>query len=425
MKSRVAITGIGMISPYGVGRDIAWDNLIKGNICYRHLDFLHESGSPVTIGGYLDNFNPEQFIKNRKLLKLMSREAQLASVAAIYALEDSGITPEEIPPERFGIYLGTGLTTGELTELAPIIENSLIDGKINLKAFGEKALCKCSPLLSFKILTNMPVCYISILLNLKGPNMVFNPWSGQVAQSIGEAFREIQNGYLDYALAGGVDSKINPISLTTLSSLEIINKNTLTSSPFGSNGKGVVVSEGGALIILENMELAMKRGARIYAELIGYGQATDYESLRMYPTASHILRRCMESALLDAEISGEDIDYINTSANSHPVADKAEAESLRELFPYSWGSGKSPLINPTKAMTGDFIAGSSSFEFALSAMVLKEQMAPPTVNLKSIERKYGFKYTPEQATKGKINIAMTNSFEMGTTKVSFIIRRFL
>jgi len=424
MKSRVAITGIGLISPYGVGKEIAWNNLVKGNKCFRRLDSLEQCSNLLTIGGYFEDFQSEQFIENRKLLKLMNREAQFAAVAAIQALEDSKINTNSIPPERFGIYIGTGLTTGELDELVPIIENSLVDGRVDMKAFGEKALFRCSPLLSFKILTNMPVCYISILLNIKGPNMVFNPWSGQVAQSIGEAFKEIQSGELDYALVGGADSKINSVSLTTLTNLGVINQSTSLSSPFGSNGNGVVVSEGGALIILENMESAKKRKAKIYAELIGYGQTTDCESLTVYPSSSSILTKCMEDAIIDAGISKEDIDYINPSANSHPIADKTEAEAIKEVF--SNCNEKHPLINPTKAMTGDFMAGASSFEFAISALVLKEQMILPTVNLKDIDKmKYDFRFTSEEATKDEINIAMTNSFEMGNTKVSFILKRFL
>jgi 3-oxoacyl-(acyl-carrier-protein) synthase len=422
MKSRVVITGIGMISPYGVGKEIAWDNLIKGNICFRQQNFFKQYNSPITIGGYLEDFAPENYIENRKLLKLMNREAQFASIAALQAVKDSKINPELIPPDRFGLFIGTGLTSGELHELIPVIENSLVNGKMDMKAFGEKALFKCNPLLSFKILTNMPVCYISILLNIKGPNMVFNPWSGQVAQSIGEAFREIQTGQLDCALVGGTDSKINPISLITLSNLGIVNKHTSTSSPFGINRSGAIVSEGGAFIVLEDIRLAIKRKAEIYAELIGYGQVTDYESPKFYPTSSRILKRCMKEAVNDAEISREEIDYINVSANSHPYGDNTEAEAIRELF--SPSNGKRPLINPTKAMTGDFIAGASSFEFAISSLVLKRQITPPTVNLKTIDRKYGLRFTSEVFAREKINIAMTNSFEMGNTKVSFILRRF-
>ena len=372
---------------------------------------------------YLENFVPGSYIENRKLLKFMNREAQFATIAALQAVKDSKINPELIPPDRFGLFMGTGLTSGELHELIPVIENSLVNGKMDMKAFGEKALFKCSPLLSFKILTNMPVCYISILLNIKGPNMVFNPWSGQVAQSIGEAFREIQAGQLDYALAGGADSKINPISLITLSNLGIVNKHTSTSSPFGINRSGAVVSEGGAFMVLENMQSAIKRKADIYAELIGYGQVTDYESPESYPTSSLILKRCMEEAINDAEISGEEIDYINASANSHPHGDNTEAEAIMGLFSPSHGKNR-PLINSTKAMTGDFIAGASSFEFAISSLVLKSQMTPPTVNLKTIDRRYGLKFTLEVPAREKIDIAMTNSFEIGNTKVSFILRRF-
>jgi 3-oxoacyl-(acyl-carrier-protein) synthase len=204
----------------------------------------------------------------------------------------------------------------------------------------------------------------------------------------------------------------------TLSSLGITNQEVKISSPFGADRCGAVISEGGAFLVLENMELALARKAHIYAELAGFGQSTDSDSVKLYSQFVSPLKKCMQEAIKDAGIDSHEIDYINASANSHLIGDMIEAEAINEVF-----ENNRPLVSSTKAMTGDLVAGSSSFELALAALFLKEQVVPPTVNKNRIDKKINLNFTAEKAQHKELNMVLSNNFEMGNSKVSFILKR--
>ena len=320
MKKRIGITGIGVVSPLGLTVQENWKRICRNESAIEDCHFAGYEAFPHCRCGAIKNFDPTQHIANRRLLKLMNRESQLAFVAADQALKDSGIA-HNYTPDRIGLYLGTGLTSGDMENLIPIVENAIDeDGQFSYSLLGTKALAKCNPLLSFKILPNMALSYISIEQNIQGPNMVFNPWSGNTAQAIMEAKRAIEYGEIDCALVGGCDSKCNYIGFLTFSQMGLLSHKGVI-SPFSSESDGLVLGEGSAFLVLESLENASKRSGHIYAELCGGVSGSDPFSEQIYSYNTFILEEVMSQTFSDAEIQKEEIDAVCVSANSNPIGD--------------------------------------------------------------------------------------------------------
>ncbi|MDD2715524.1 MAG: beta-ketoacyl synthase N-terminal-like domain-containing protein [Candidatus Wallbacteria bacterium] len=417
MKRRVAVTGIGMISPYGVGREINWSSLLAGKTAYGELDFPEKYGIPFHTGGKLTCFEPEKYISQRKLLKYMNREMQMSVVTALEAASDSGLAVKEVPPESIGIYLGTGITSVEIEEILSIAGNSTRDGRMDLERFGSNALPKCDPLLSFKTLLNMPACFISILLGIRGQNLVFNSFGGQVLQSISEAFLDIESGQLESAIAGGVDAKVSFTGFMTLKSFGLINQNASASKPFGTHRKGMIVSEGGACLMLENLENAQRRKAKVYAELIGASTENDLDS-GFIPRKPLYLVNTLNSALNKAGLKPGEIDCILSGACSDPCGDAAEAAAITEVF-----GSNNPQVCSVKGYTGDFIAGAGTFDLAGSALMLNEQTIPPGFDPAEIDTDLNLNLAGRNLQKKKIDTVLCTAFSGGNPKTCFILRR--
>lgn len=409
------ITGIGIISPLGIGSSANWESMTHGVSGIRQASFAGNDSFPHSNCGVVRNFNPQDYIENRKLLKLMNAESKIAVAAGRLALEDAACNGN-YSPERMGLYLGTGLTSGELQELIPLIENSLDEhGNFSYSLLGTKALPNCNPLLSFKLLTNMPLCYVSIIFNIKGPNMIFCPWSGKTAEAVGEGMRAIQHDEIDCALVGGGDSKSNYIGFLSFSKLGLLSQ-LGACCPFDKRSDGIILSEGATMLVLEDLEHAQKRSAHIYAELAGYGIATEPCSASLFSTNPHILLKAMTNALVDAHVSANEIDSLCASANSHPVGDRTEAQAIESCFHETTVSVFAP-----KALTGDMVAAASPFTIAVTALALQKGVIPPMINLD--DKKEHIVFTkPHQR---EVRIAIANSFEMGNSKVSFVLKKCL
>jgi 3-oxoacyl-[acyl-carrier-protein] synthase II len=248
--------------------------------------------------------------------------------------------------------------------------------------------------------------------------MVFNPWAGNNAQGIGEAFRAIQNGELDCALVGGADSKAHYVGFVTFSQHNLLSKKGIC-CPFDENRDGLILSEGSCFLVLEKLEIAQKRDAKIYAEIIGYGEATDWESQGFFSENVQILEKAMKNALNDANIEPYQVDYINASANSHPIGDFTEGKAIMNLF------NNKPVVNSTKALTNELGAASASFELAVCAMAIKNKTIPPTVNLNTPDKRLRLNFGSKETQREEINIGLTNSFELGSSKVTLILRKYL
>lgn len=417
MKKRVVITGIGAVTPLGIGIEENWNNIKRGKQAITQIELPGENVFPHTFCGIVNKFNPSDFIHDRRILKLMNREAMMATAATKLAIEDARLTGL-YSPEQTGLYLGTGLTSGELEDLIPLVENSIDEnGNFSFHRLGSEALPNCNPLLSFKILANMPLCYISILFRIKGSNMVFNPWSGKAAQAIGEGMRAIQQGEVDCAVVGGCDSKCHYIGFMTFSKLGLLSKKGI-SCPFDRRRDGLVLSEGSCTLILENLEKAKSRNAKIYAELSGYATATDTDTESLFTKNPEVLEKTMTQAISDAELETDDIDYICAGANSHPIGDLIEAQAIKVVF-----NNKRPYVNSIKSQTGDLMASAAPFELAVCALSLREGFLPPQVNLQKMDSDIQLRLCRNISERKDIKAALSNSFELGSSKVSLVLRK--
>ncbi len=417
MKKRVVITGIGAVTPLGIGIEENWNNIKSGKQAIAQIELPGKNAFPHTFCGIVNDFDPSDFISERRILKLMNREAMMAAASTKLAFEDAMLNGL-YSPEQTGLYLGTGLTSGELEDLVPIVEKSIDEkGNFSFHRLGSEALPNCNPLLSFKILTNMPLCYISILFRIKGSNMVFNPWSGKAAQAIGEGMRAIQQGEVDCAVVGGCDSNSHYIGFMTFTKLGLLSKKGI-SCPFDRRRDGLILGEGSCMLILENLENAEKRNARIYAELSGYATTTDTDAESLFTKNPEKLEKAMAKAISNAELETDDIDYICAGANSHPTGDLIEAQAIKAVF-----HNKRPYVNSIKSQTGDLMAAAAPFELAVCALSLQEGILPPQVNLQKMDSDINIRFCRNTFEKKNIKAALSNSFELGSSKVSLVLRK--
>jgi 3-oxoacyl-[acyl-carrier-protein] synthase II len=307
-----------------------------------------------------------------------------------------------------GVFLGTGLTTGELDALVPIVENSVdADGAFSYRLLGAHALAKCNPLLSFKILPNMVLSYISIEHKIQGPNMVFNPWPGSTAQAIMEAKRSIESGEIDSALTGGCDSKCNYVSFLTLDRLGLLSHTGHTAS--GSDG--MIPGEGAACLILESFEHAEARHAHIMAELCGGECTTDCVSSEIFPTQHAPLEQAMQGALEDAGVNRTEIDLVCTSINAHPIGDGTELRAIGRVF-----ENNVPALATLSGLTGDLMAAAPAYALAMCAYSFgQDEVLPFLLNGRNDQSK-------KMIRRKKNHTALINAFSAGTTKATLVIR---
>ena len=414
MKRRAVITGIGVISPLGIGVDANWQALAGGQCGIGEITSFDASVFPLKAAGEVKGFSPQDYIANRKSIKLMSRCSQMAVSAAGMAVADAGIHLDDVDPCRVGIYMGLGMASGDLDEILPMLLSSLDDeGNFSLSQFGSQGLFSLNPVSSFKVLGNFPLCHTAIAFNIQGPNLTFNSFAPGAAQAVGEAFRAVQYGDVEIAFAGGADSQVSVPGFITLSQMGVLatsdRKPEELSRPFDIRRNGLVPGEGASFIILEEMEQAVNRKAHIYAEFMGYGQAAD--------TTGCVL--AMRQALLDGKIRPSDVGYINASADSHPTGDLIEARAIAEVFSHC-----KTAISSTKSMTGNLLAAAEPFELFVCARVLEKGIIPPTLNLTDPDLGISLNFVTSPGQEKAVDVAMSNSFGFCGSCVSLVIRKF-
>ncbi|HLP17612.1 MAG TPA: beta-ketoacyl synthase N-terminal-like domain-containing protein [Bacteroidota bacterium] len=416
MKHRVAITGLGMVSPLGHTIEDNYNRLSARERGIARFGFNGHEALPHCTCGAITEFHPSSLIDNKRLFKLMNRESQLAWIAASRAITDSRIDDRYVK-NRMGVYLGTGLTSGELDALAPIAEHSVDEeGEFSYRLLGTQALAKCNPLLSFKILPNMALSYIAIEHQAQGPNMVFTPWPGNALQAIVEAARSIQSGEIDCALAGGCDSKTNYVSFLTLERLGLLSRTGRGATPLSPLADGLIPGEGAACLFLESFEHAAQRNARIYSEILGGASASDCHSEKQFPSYAPVLEAAMRSACADAGVECSQIDCICTSMNSHPQGDATELHAIRSVFE----DDRMPALAALSEYTGDLMAAAPAYQTAMCAYAFTQKSHFPFL---SVPRGADAHERSDDTHNG-MRTALINAFSIGTTKASLVIGHF-
>ncbi|MFH0881868.1 MAG: beta-ketoacyl-ACP synthase II [bacterium] len=409
-RHRVAITGLGVVSPIGIGRDNFWQGLVSGKngvgliTHFDHTDFTSHLAAEV------GDFDPEVWI-DKKTSRRMDRFAQFAVAAATMAMEDSELASYNFDKERTGVIIGSGIGGSQ----------TIGEGSVGLYENGPKAL---TPFFVPKLLINMAASMVSIRFGLKGPISALSVACSTGANAIGDAFRIIQRGDADIMLAGSSEAAITPLAFGGFCATRSMTTSTNPDNgcrPFDKERDGFVMGEGAGIIILENMEHALKRNAPVYAELTGYGNTAEaYHYTAPDPTGQGMIR-CMKRSLDDAGIESDQVDYINAHGTSTVLNDKTESFAIAQLF----GEHAQKLkINSIKSMIGHLLAAAGSVEFISTILSIKNGMIPPTIHFRTRDPECPLDYVTGKAVVSEVDVALSNSFGFGGGNVSLIAQKY-
>jgi 3-oxoacyl-[acyl-carrier-protein] synthase II len=401
-ERRVVITGMGVVTPIGNSLERFWSNLKNGVSGIGTIDAFDTSGYDCKIGGQVRDFDPKQFFKNPKDVRRTDRFTHLAMAAAKVAVADSGIDMDNLKDrDRFGVIVSTGI--GGLKTLQDQLQILLTRGP------GRN-----SPFTIPMLIGNMAGGVISMEFNLRGPNLCIATACATSNNAIGESWRIIKSGDADIFLAGGAEACIVEIGVAGFSAMKALSTRNdepeRASRPFDRDRDGFVMSEGSGVVVVEELEHARARGARIYCEITGYGMSADAYHMTAPPPDGEGAARAMKMALEHARISPEQVDYINAHATSTDIGDLCETRAIKQIF---GEHAYKVSISATKSMTGHLLGGAGGIEMAACALAIRDSVIPPTINLENPGEECDLDYTANVAREKKVRVALNNSFGFG------------
>ncbi len=411
MKRRVVVTGTGLITPLGTGTEKTWRNLCEGKSGIDRITRFDASDYGVQIAAEVKDFNAEEYIEP-KLARHLDPFVQYAVVAAGMALQEAGLTIDEINAERVGVFTGNGI--GGLSTIEKYHQVLL-----------ERGPRKITPFFIPMVISNLSAGQISIIYGAKGPNLSVTTACAAGTHAVGEAFRSVSRGDCDVAITGGSESTICPLAVGGFNAMKALSKQNENPQkacrPFDKDRDGFIISEGGGMLILEELEYARKRRAPIFAEVVGFGLSGDGYHMAAPPEDGDGAVRCMRMALDDAGLAPEDIDYINAHGTSTPLNDVVETRAIKTVF----GEHAYKLaVSSTKSMTGHMLGGAGGIESVFLALSIKNQIIPPTINLENPDPECDLDYVPMTARKTLIRAAISNSFGFGGTNAVLAMKKF-
>ncbi|MDY6856863.1 MAG: beta-ketoacyl-ACP synthase II [Thermodesulfobacteriota bacterium] len=411
MKRRVVITGLGVISPLGVGLKKNWNRLLNGESGIKRISRFDPSPYPCQIAGEVDEFDPLNFI-NPKFAKRMDTFIQYAVATAKMAIEDAGLKLREKRSDRVGVYIGT--TWGGI----PAYERAL-------KTLQKKGHSKVSAFLIPSAIPNLASSQVAIHIGATGPNSCSADACAAGTISIGGSFRMIQRGDTDIMIAGGAESVTTQLILSALCNIHALSirndEPEKASRPFDRDRDGFILSEGSGLLVLEELDHAIRRGARIYAEVIGFGMTSDaYHIVSPHPEGLETAR-CMQIAIDDAKARPEDVDLINAHGTSTQYNDKSETLAIKKVFK---NHAYNLSITANKSMIGHLMGAAGGIEAIFTALSIYDGIIPPTINYENADPECDLSYTPNVAQNRKVRLALSNSFGFGGVNGSLLFREF-
>ena len=409
---RVVITGLGTITPLGNELETFWSNLKNGVSGIRRIEAFDTSGYDCQIAGEVRGFDPKPFFRNAKDIRRTDRFAQLALAAAKRALEDGGIDLEKIRRDRFGVIVSSGI--GGLKTLEDQYTILLTKGP-----------ARTSPFTIPMLISNMASGLISMEYGLRGPNLCIVTACATSNNAIGESWRMIKFGDADIFLAGGSEASVVAIGLAGFSAMRALSTRNdepeRASRPFDRDRDGFVMSEGAGVVVVEELEHAKARGAKIYCELSGYGMSADAYHMTAPPPDGKGAARAMELALEHARISPDRVDYINAHATSTDIGDLIETRAIKKVF---GDYAHKVSISSTKSMTGHMLGGAGGVEMAACALAIRDSVIPPTINLENPSEECDLDYTANVAREKKVRVALNNSFGFGGHNATLVATAF-
>jgi 3-oxoacyl-[acyl-carrier-protein] synthase II len=412
MKRRVVVTGLGLITPLGTGIQKTWEGICKGASGIDRITTFDTSESPVQIAGEVKDFNAEDFIE-RKEIKKMDVFIQYALSAGSMAIEDAGLKITEANADRVGVIVGAGIGGIQTIERYHSI----------LLQNGQRRI---SPFFIPMLITNLAAGQISMRFGARGPNSCVTTACAAGTHAIGDSFKIIQRGDADAMIAGGSESAITQLTIAGFANMKALSSRNDTpqkaSRPFDMERDGFVIAEGAGIIVLEELEVALARRAKIYAEVIGYGMTADAYHMTAPDPEGRGVVNCMRMALRDADIAPEDVHYINAHGTSTPYNDSHETMAIKQVF----GAHAYQLaVSSTKSMTGHLLGAAGGVEAAFCALALSEGIIPPTINYEHPDPECDLDYVPNHARHTDLENAVSNSFGFGGTNACIVLKKYI
>jgi len=408
---RVVVTGLGAVTPLGIGVGSTWEAILAGRSGVGRITKFDPSDFPTTIAAEVKGFVPEDFI-DRKEIKRMDPFIHLAMASAHFAMTDAGLTIDEELAPRVGVYMGSGL--GGLSTLERYHQ-----------AYLEEGVRKISPFFIPMLISNLAPGHIAIRYGAKGPNITTTTACAASSHAIGEALLAIRRGVCDAVIAGGSEATITPMGLGGFCAMKALSTRNgdpaRASRPFDKDRDGFVMGEGAAVLILEELGFAKKRGANIYAELCGYGASGDAHHITAPAPGGEGAVRCMRAALSDARVSPGEVDYINAHGTSTPYNDVFETMAIKTVF---GDHAQDLMVSSTKSMTGHLLGAAGAAEGLFSILAIRDGVVPPTINYTTPDPECDLDYVPNEARSKEVRYALSNSFGFGGTNSCLLFGRF-
>ncbi|HEY6291898.1 MAG TPA: beta-ketoacyl-ACP synthase II [Terriglobia bacterium] len=411
MARRVVVTGVGLVSPVGVGTEETWKNLLAGRSGAGPITRFDTTGYSTTFAAEVKGFDPLQFVE-KKELKKMGRFIQFALAATEFAMKESGleITPEIAP--RTGVFIGSGIGGFDMIERE---HTALMEG-------GPRRI---SPFFIPATIVNLASGFVSIRWGARGPNSATATACSASAHAVGDSFRLISRCDADVMICGGAEAAITPMGVGGFAAMRALSTRNQEPEkacrPFDRDRDGFVIGEGSGILILEELGLALRRGAPIVAELVGYGMSGDAYHITAPDESASGQARVMQNALADAKVMPEQVGYINAHGTSTPYNDRFETLGIKKVF--GEHAARIP-VSSTKSMTGHLLGGAGGLEAGFSGLALRDQWIPPTINYENPDPDCDLDYVPNQARQGSFEYVLSNSFGFGGTNAALLFKRY-
>jgi len=410
-KNRVVVTGVGMITPLGLGVEDSWDNLIAGRSGIRRITHFDSSQFSTQIAGEVAGFNPEDYIELKEIKK-MDRFIHLAIAAAKKAIDNSGLKITDKNAERIGVIVGSGI--GGLGTIEHYHSVLL-----------EKGPRRISPFFIPMLVINLASGQISIKFGAKGPNSAVATACATGSHSIGDAFEIIKRGEADVMITGGTEAVITPLGIGGFNAMKALSTRNdepeKASRPFDIDRDGFVMGEGAGIVILESLEIAIDRGAKIYAEIVGYGMTADAYHITAPAPNGEGAARCMAMALRNGGINPSEVDYINAHGTATKYGDELESNAIKTVF---GEHAYRVAVSSTKSMTGHLLGAAGGVEAIISVLSIYNDIIPPTINLDNPDPECDLDYVPYKSRRMTVNYALSNSFGFGGTNACLLFKKF-
>ncbi|MCZ6807070.1 MAG: beta-ketoacyl-ACP synthase II [Deltaproteobacteria bacterium] len=409
---RVVITGVGTVSPCGADTATTWENIKAGRSGIARIQAFDPTEFGSQIAGECTDFDPLQYMPKRRLREA-ARFIHLAIAASTQAIQDAHFEPTDEQKERVGTFIGVGFCGLEAFE-------------DTCKTLFEKGPRRVSPYFIPSVISNLAPGQVSIQYGFKGPSYAHTSACASGAHAIGDAFRWIQRGEIDAAIAGGAEGAVTPVGVAAFSSMRALSRRNdepeAASRPFDTERDGFVIAEGAGVCVLEERDAAIARGATILAEIVGYGATSDaYHMVQPAPEAEGA-RRAMKLALADAKMNPDEVDYVNAHGTSTPAGDGEEVKAIRVIFGAHATDGLA--VSSTKSMTGHLLGGAGGLEPVLCILSMRDGLMPPTINLRTADdAAAGMNLVPNEAQERQLNAVMNNSFGFGGTNCTLVLKR--